>query len=80
MLDSPDLSVEDKSEERLGEEVRAIVGAGTETTGNTLATIAFYLLSDPEKTRRLKEELQAAQRESSPLNSQQLASLPYLVG
>lgn len=80
MLDSPDLSAKDKSEWRLALEVRTIVGAGTETTGNTLSVISFHLLSDPEKTKRLKQEVQAAQRESStPLSAQQLATLPYLV-
>lgn len=80
MLDSPDLPAKDKAEWRLALEVRTFVGAGTETTGNTLSVTAFYLLANPDKARRLKEEVQAAQKKSpTPLTYQQLVQLPYLV-
>jgi len=80
MLDSPDLSTKDKSEFRLALEVRTFVGAGTETTGNTLSVTAFHLLADPEKSRRVREEVQTAQKQTSAdLTYQQLARLPYLV-
>ncbi|KAG0645611.1 Cytochrome P450 monooxygenase [Hyphodiscus hymeniophilus] len=65
MLDSPNLPVRDKSESRLALEVRTFVGAGTETTGNTLSVTAFHLLANPEKALKLKEEVQAAQNKSS---------------
>lgn len=80
MLDSNELTPKDKSEWRLALEIRTFVGAGTETTGNTLSVTAFHLLSDPEKARKLKEEVRAAQKESSTLLTyQELARLPYLV-
>ena len=80
MLDSPDLPAKDKSEFRLALEVRTFVGAGTETTGNTLSVTAFHLLANPDKAKRLKEEVQAAQKKSStPLRYQELLQLPYLV-
>lgn len=80
MLDSPDLPARDKSEFRLALEVRTFVGAGTETTGNTLSVTTFHLLANPDKARRLKEEVQAAQRKNStPLKYQDLLQLPYLV-
>ena len=79
MLDSPDLPAEDKTAFRLALEIRTFVGAGTETTGNTLTVIVFHLLSNPEKAKKLKEEVRAAYSPSGPLNYQQLARLPYLV-
>ena len=80
MLDSPELPAKDKSEFRLALEVRTFVGAGTETTGNTLSVTAFHLLANPEKALRLKEEVQSAQKKSpSPLRHQELLQLPYLV-
>lgn len=81
MMDSPDLPAKDKTDWRLALEVRTFIGAGTETTGNTLTVITYHLLADPTKAKKLKQEIQAAQRESStPLTYQQLARLPYLVG
>lgn len=80
MLDSPDLAARDKAEWRLALEVRSFVGAGTETTGNTLSVTTFHLLSNPEKAQRLKREIQTAQKQSSdPLTYQELQRLSYLV-
>lgn len=79
MLESPDLSPSDKSRYRLALEVRTFVGAGTETTGNTLSVTTFHLLANPDKARRLKKEIQAAQSKSkAPLTYQELQKLPYL--
>lgn len=39
-------------------ETQAILGAGTETTGNTLAVLTFHLLSQPAVLQQLKAELQ----------------------
>lgn len=81
MLDSQDLPEKDKKIWRLALEVRTFVGAGTETTGNTLSNITYYLLVNPDKTKRLKNEIQAAQEKSAtPLRYQDLQQLPYLVG
>ena len=80
MLDSPDLPALDKSEFRLALEIRTFVGAGTETTGNTLSVTTYHLLANPQKAQRLKEEVQDAQRKSpTPLKYQDLLQLPYLV-
>jgi len=80
MLDADELSAKDKSNERLALEVRTFVGAGTETTGNTLTATTFYLLSNPEKADKLKKEVRDAQRKSqSPLRYRELQKLPYLV-
>jgi cytochrome P450 len=80
MLDSPELPERDKAEWRLALEIRTFVGAGTETTGNTLTVITFHLLANPEKAQRLKQEVQNAQKQSSTaLKYQELLQLPYLV-
>ena len=80
MLESPDLAPGDKSRYRLALEVRTLVGAGTETTGNSLSVTTFHLLANPDKARRLKEEVQSAQSKSkTPLGYQDLQKLPYLV-
>lgn len=80
MLADPDLPEADKKHWRLALEVRTLVGAGTETTGNTLSATTYYLLANPEKARRLREEVLEAQKKSStPLRYQELPQLPYLV-
>ncbi len=56
------------------------MGAGTETTGNTLSLTTFYLLLDPAKAQRLKKELSTVRVDNTNLlNYQQLKNLPYLV-
>jgi cytochrome P450 len=49
LLDHPDLPEHERTKERLLDEIRILTGAGSETTGQTLAWIMFYLLSDPVK-------------------------------
>jgi len=80
MLDSPTLSAQDKAAWRLALEARTFVGAGTETTGNTLTVTMFHLLDNPEMFQTLKTEIQDAQRTSKGhLEYQELQRLPYLV-
>lgn len=80
MLDSQELPAKDKAEGRLALEIRTFVGAGTETTGNTLSVITYHLLANPDKAAKLRKEIQNAQKQSStPLKYQELAQLPYLV-
>ena len=57
-----------------------IVGAGTEATGAALSITTFYLLADPAKMRRLKQELMPLQASelSNLLSHQQLLKCPYL--
>jgi cytochrome P450 len=79
MLDSPDLPSKDKAAWRLALEARTFVGAGTETTGNTLSVTTFHLLANPDKAERLKDEIQEVQRSQGTLRYQDLQKLPYLV-
>jgi cytochrome P450 len=80
MLDS-DMPEEEKNTNHLMLEVRTIVAAGTETSGNTLSVTIFHLVANPEKAQRLKEELLAAQKKNDglPPTYQELQQLPYLV-
>ncbi|KAL2870373.1 cytochrome P450 [Aspergillus lucknowensis] len=52
-----DLPPEEKSPERLAQEVQVVIGAGAETTGKMLTWTTYYLLENPEKLNRLREEL-----------------------
>jgi cytochrome P450 len=65
------LSPEEKTLPRMMAETQALLGAGTETTGNTLSTLTFHLLSNPAILQKLKAELNTAAaalgRESSGL-------------
>lgn len=80
MLESPDLPSKEKAAWRLALEARTFVGAGSETTGNTLSVITYHLLANPEKANILKREIQRAQLEAkAPLSYQKLQCLPYLV-
>jgi cytochrome P450 len=79
MLDSPELPRKDKSAWRFALEARTFVGAGTETTGNTLTATTFHLLSNLDKMGQLKQELLIAQENSTvPFTYQTLQQLPYL--
>ena len=64
---------------RLTQEAQTLVGAGTETTGNTLSMTTFYLLANPTEGRRLKEELLSLEGDpSQQISYQKLQKLPYL--
>ena len=70
----------DKGYNRITQEATMIVGAGTEATGAVLSITTFYLLADPVKMRRLKQELKSL-GPSGPCNLlsyQQLSACPYL--
>ncbi|GAB1198911.1 hypothetical protein APSETT444_008241 [Aspergillus pseudonomiae] len=51
------LPPEEKTADRLSQEVFTVIAAGGETTARNLATITFYLLNNPEKLEKLREEL-----------------------
>ncbi|KAL3427154.1 cytochrome p450 [Phlyctema vagabunda] len=57
---SSNLSEEDKTLSRLWQEGQVVIGAGAETTAACLAITAYHLLSNPDKLRRLKDELETA--------------------
>ncbi|KAK5325890.1 hypothetical protein LTR93_004113 [Exophiala xenobiotica] len=52
-----DLPPEARSAERLAQEIQTIIGAGAETVAKMLSWTTYYLLENPEKLRKLKEEL-----------------------
>ncbi|KAL3475700.1 cytochrome P450 [Aspergillus californicus] len=51
------LPAEEKSAERLAQEVQVVIGAGAETTGKMLTWTTYYLLENPGTLMKLKEEL-----------------------
>ncbi len=74
-----DLPDSEKTIQRFIEEAQTLLVAGSETTGNTLTLTTFYLLADPERARKLKQELDQAKRDQdSPLVYRDLQPLPYL--
>lgn len=79
VLDSR-LAPEDKSPDRLEQEVRSAIGAGTETTSNAMTVITFHILSDPRKLKTLQDELrQLEPNADAELKLRDLENLPYLV-
>jgi cytochrome P450 len=52
-----DLPPEEKSAERLAQEIQVVIGAGAETVAKMLSWTTYYLLENPEKLEKLKEEL-----------------------
>jgi len=81
---SPLLGPEDKTVTRMLAEAQAILGAGTETTGNTLSVFTYHVLSQPSILQHLKDELREASNKSSItspsdlLDYNTLERLPYL--
>ncbi|KFY49221.1 hypothetical protein V496_10164 [Pseudogymnoascus sp. VKM F-4515 (FW-2607)] len=76
-----DLPLKEKSDARLAQDGQTVVIAGTITTAWGLCVAVFYLLSQPETLKRLKEELQTVLKgPSSPITLATLEQLPYLTG
>lgn len=74
-----DLPAHEKSYERLWQEGSALIGAGVETTSNTLNVALYYLSQNPEKLNRLKKELAASMPDANQLAPwAKLETLPYL--
>ena len=64
---------------RLVDEGVIIVGAGTDTTANTLEVTTFYILNTPQALQNLVKELdEAIPNPSNPPSWQKLEQLPYL--
>ncbi len=79
LIRNPNLSKADKTDERLLDEARVLLGAGTDTTANTLAWTTYHILANPPVIARLRKELVDAipdLENMPPLN--QLEALPYL--
>ncbi|CAJ2512033.1 Uu.00g076580.m01.CDS01 [Anthostomella pinea] len=81
---SPLIKAEDKTVTRMLAETQAILGAGTETTGNTLSVFTYHVLSQPTVLKSLKAELQDGASKSADyangklMDFKTLERLPYL--
>jgi cytochrome P450 len=74
-----DLPQHEKSYERLWQEGSALIGAGVETTSNTLTVGLYHLSQNPDKLARLKTELSEAMPDAARLAPwAKLETLPYL--
>ena len=79
ILDS-DRSPEYKTRDAMVSEGFVVVGAGSETTANTLTFITYYLYMDKQLLQKLRDELSNLTPESDGLfKSSDLEKLPYLV-
>ncbi|KAF2873642.1 putative benzoate 4-monooxygenase cytochrome P450 [Massariosphaeria phaeospora] len=79
----PSLPPKEKTLSRMFGEVVTVIGAGTETTGCTLAVLTYYVLSTPSIFRTLKAELDKAAATHNISRTQLLdchavEPLPYL--
>ncbi|KAJ9669390.1 hypothetical protein H2201_000257 [Coniosporium apollinis] len=78
MLRDSDLPPEEKSISRLCEEANVLIGAGSETSAKALTHTIFYLSSNPEILRRLREEITAVMPDASAIPCWSvLEQLPY---
>lgn len=79
-LRDSDLPPQEKTIERLMDEGFILVGAGGETTAQTLAVLSFHLLNNPPVLGKLRAELDGIMPDPKLSASwQQLEQLPYLV-
>lgn len=72
------LPPEEKSAERLAQEIQVVVGAGGETVAKMLSWTTYYLLENPEKLEKLREELDRLDP-SRAAALVDLEKMPYLV-
>ena len=81
LINSPHLPPAEKGTFRIIQEAGAMVGAGGESTTQVLTVMIFCLVSNPEKMKKLREELHTVMPSAnSPVPSlKQLEQLPYLV-
>jgi cytochrome P450 len=79
LLSNSNLPDSDKTNERLLDEARVLLGGGTDTTASTLAAITYHLLANPSILQELKKELAEAipDPNSVPISAQ-IEALPYL--
>ncbi|KAJ5692351.1 cytochrome P450 [Penicillium macrosclerotiorum] len=76
LIDS-NLPAEEKGADRLSQEVFTVMAAGGETTAKNLSFLTFYLLNNPSKLQKLRDEL----NELDPNRTAtivELESMPYL--
>ncbi|KAF2703545.1 putative cytochrome P450 [Pleomassaria siparia CBS 279.74] len=83
IFNHPSLPPQEKTITRIFDETTTVIGAGTETTGNTLANLTFYVINNPTINSTLKAELNAAAEQhnitpGSMLPCSVVGTLPYL--
>lgn len=79
-LVDPDLPQQERTVDRLTEEGMIVLGAGAETTANTLTMGAYHLMKNPNVLLRLREELKSTvmPAPNSRPTWKELEQLPYL--
>ncbi|KAK5142179.1 hypothetical protein LTR04_002316, partial [Oleoguttula sp. CCFEE 6159] len=78
-LRDSNLPPQEKTIERLMDEGFILIGAGGETTAQTLAVLTYHLLNNPPILKKLRAELIEAMPEpDTPVSWQKLEQLPYL--
>jgi cytochrome P450 len=76
---SSDLPDCEKSYERLWQEGSALIGAGVETTSNTLCVALYHLTQHPDELAHLRAELEQVMPDEAQLAPwAKLEALPYL--
>jgi cytochrome P450 len=78
LLDS-DLPEHERTALRIWREAMSVIGAGSETSANTLATIHFHLLDNPDTLVQLQEELREGLPDKEEVTLGVVEKLPYLV-
>jgi cytochrome P450 len=79
MLNNTNLPDSEKTTPRLLDEAIVLVGAGTDTTANTLAALTYHILANPDILKKLKTELAEAIPDVETLpESTRTETLPYL--
>jgi cytochrome P450 len=71
-----DLPPEQKKLDRLASEGNILIGAGSETTAQTLSVLFYHLLDNPEMVVRLREEINGVEGD---ITWGKLEKLPFLV-
>ncbi|KAE8356476.1 Trichodiene oxygenase [Aspergillus coremiiformis] len=80
-LGNPHIPAHERTVDRVLDEGTVILFAGTETTSRTLAITMFYLLSNPDVLKKLRDELDTLPpSEGNEYSLTQLENLPYLSG
>ncbi|KAF1947457.1 benzoate 4-monooxygenase cytochrome P450 [Clathrospora elynae] len=79
ILNEPSLPASEKTEFRMKNEARSLVGAGTLTSAHMLSLTTYWVLKDPEILEKLSKELVMAMPDAlSPPSQQMFETLPYL--